>query len=282
MWGATRLPTPLAAAAEADRQLHTSDLLSTAWTLRDAPLQDNPWNQTVLALAAARCEGLSPSSVMLHRFGIRAWGGIALCLAFVATLTALSSTSLQAGLAPGREVSSAAAYTNSKNVPLMKIDEGSSITPRRVEQSPTDADASANSSQLAPQSAAGDDALKPRISDEEAKGEEAGAGTGSGQAKSPGAPGTPQIDVASLPKTSSASRPPSAQSATGSGPSSTRPGRGGTGSEGTVETTQAIPPPWQSASWPAAVDSADRAIRSGRVADRYRDLVRGFFDPNQR
>jgi hypothetical protein len=37
-------------------------------------------------------------------------------------------------------------------------------------------------------------------------------------------------------------------------------------------------PVWQSASWPAARDEALSAVRNGRINDKYRDLVREYFN----
>src|SRR5688572_30695924 len=79
LWGATRRPSALAAAMEADRQLRTADLLATAWALRQRRASD-AFQHVVLAQAVARCARIAPSAVMLHRMGVRAWGGVALAL----------------------------------------------------------------------------------------------------------------------------------------------------------------------------------------------------------
>lgn len=85
IWSFTRPAALLQTAMEADRQLGLSDLLATALTIRDAQTAD-PWRQTVVAMAEARCRGLSPSSVISHRLGVRAWGGIGLAGGLVLTL----------------------------------------------------------------------------------------------------------------------------------------------------------------------------------------------------
>jgi hypothetical protein len=257
-------------------------LLSTAWSLREMRSKEDPWNQTVLALAAARCEGLSPSAVMLHRFGLRAWGGIVLAVAFVGTLAGLSSTSLQAGLARPSENATSAVAAAKKSAPLMQIDAGSGRPPRRIEQSPTDTVASANSPDVLSPSDNAETNPTPRPMDREASSEQTGSGTGSSQAQSPTPPRANASEITSLPKTSSTSPSPGSRIATGSGRSSTEPIPGASGAEGVVQASEAHLPPWRRSSWPAAVESADGAVRSGRVADNYRDLVRGYFDPNQR
>ena len=86
-WCATRIPTPLEAALEADRQLQWADLLGTAFLLRANP--NDPWQRMVLVTADRRCRGLSPSSILLRRVSPRAWSGIAPVLAVTLTLSAL-------------------------------------------------------------------------------------------------------------------------------------------------------------------------------------------------
>ena len=86
-WALRKWPAELTAAAEADRQLKLSDLLATAWARRD---ESDPWQHAVVVMAEARCRTLSPSSVILARFGSRAWSGIGLSAALVLTISSLS------------------------------------------------------------------------------------------------------------------------------------------------------------------------------------------------
>src|SRR5213080_2065274 len=73
-WGWLCRPSAMDAAAEADRQLELADLLGSALcSLRYA---GDPWHGAVVAVAEQRCAALSPSSVVLHRLGARAWGRI--------------------------------------------------------------------------------------------------------------------------------------------------------------------------------------------------------------
>ena len=90
LWGVTRRPRPLDAAVEADRQLGLKDLLGTALLVRGGDADS--WTRTVLVLAETRCRGLSPSSVILHRVGGRAWGGIGLSVVLVFTLAVFFGT----------------------------------------------------------------------------------------------------------------------------------------------------------------------------------------------
>lgn len=73
--GWVRRPTMLDSAMQADRQLDMTDLLSTAWSLRQA---DDPWARQVLVCADVRCRGMSPAAVLLGRWGKRGWGSITL------------------------------------------------------------------------------------------------------------------------------------------------------------------------------------------------------------
>jgi hypothetical protein len=43
--------------------------------------------------------------------------------------------------------------------------------------------------------------------------------------------------------------------------------------------TSSFVAPWSSNTWPQTVESAEQQVRSGRVPDDARDLVRGYFDP---
>jgi hypothetical protein len=73
--GWMRRPTMLDSAMQADRQLDMTDLLSTAWSLRQT---DDPWARQVLVCANARCRSMSPAAVLLGRWGKRGWGSVAL------------------------------------------------------------------------------------------------------------------------------------------------------------------------------------------------------------
>ncbi|MEA2707979.1 MAG: hypothetical protein QOF78_580, partial [Phycisphaerales bacterium] len=85
--GFARRPTRFEAVIEADRQLNLSDLLATAYAQRDS---DDPWHLIVVAIADQRCRALAPSTVVVHRYGGRAWGGIGLAAASGLTLALLS------------------------------------------------------------------------------------------------------------------------------------------------------------------------------------------------
>src|SRR5688500_12027143 len=71
VWGATRRPTRLESAMDADRQLGLADLLGTALAIeRDAAADaEDGWARSVRAIAEARCAEARPSSVIVNRLG---------------------------------------------------------------------------------------------------------------------------------------------------------------------------------------------------------------------
>src|SRR5688500_16527219 len=91
VWALKDPPSDVDAATEADRQLGLADLLATALAVRDSADSD-PWAGAVLATADVRCGTLSPSTVVLHRLGGRAWAGVGLAASLVITLASLSGS----------------------------------------------------------------------------------------------------------------------------------------------------------------------------------------------
>ena len=82
-----RKPTRLAAAIEADRQLRFDDLLVTA--IYPSARADADFRAMINRMADARCSAHSPSEVLLRRFGIRRWGGIAFAMSIAVTLAVI-------------------------------------------------------------------------------------------------------------------------------------------------------------------------------------------------
>src|SRR3954447_16047782 len=87
---ALRRPGMIEAAIEADRQLDLADLLATAWMLEKSNAMED-FELAVLTIARDRAANLRPASVMLHRLGVRAWGGIGLAGALVLTVAILTA-----------------------------------------------------------------------------------------------------------------------------------------------------------------------------------------------
>ncbi len=284
-WGAARRPDALAAAAEADRQLGTADLLGTAWAMRraspDEDARPDAWRRSVLALAAARCGAVSPSAVLLRRFGGRAWGGIALAVALVVTLASFSSGPLRANpngqqLADARSRDSSAAAR-----PILQ--RGTDVTgpQRRAEQNP--GDERARDSQALDAEPPEDDQAKPTAGDRESdaspQAATSGAGDGTGRSE-PDKVNRPTLDPVSDAADENGPQPRGDRAAGGTGRAARDPGEredGAGGSLAEAETARAAPPR-QHGQRDAAVEAAGEAHRAGRVGDEYRDLVRGYFD----
>jgi hypothetical protein len=291
--GMVTRPSALAAASEADRQLGTADLLSTAFTLSGTELSD-PWARTVLALAAERCRRHTPREVMLRRLGIRAWGGILLAVAFVAVLTALSSASRDAvasrtagndTTAPERDATRSA---HQPIVELTDVTEPPATRQHRAQVSPED--------QPPPGS---NDASAELTSDSDGKRDARDLRTASNDASSPGVGGSQATSA--IPRAPAAARPnplerPDAHidataanhdgspragvgPAARSNPNGTGPATGGVIARGDGNSGRRAAP-WTSNSWPQTVESAEQELRAGRVPDDARDLVRGYFDPS--
>ena len=286
-WGLADRPTALAAAAEADRQLDLADLLATAWALRadasDARDAD-PFRDAVMALAAARCRALSPSTVLLRRLGARAWGGIALAVAFVATLAALSDRSPRASAADSRPAPPGLeAARDTARRPILEITVGDARMPRRVEQNPADDRPLGNDTpDVSPdQSLDGPDDPRPPQSSQRTS-SASSPGTGATEARTR----TPDPSRKRPPHTPDANTPPDAsppdarEAAGGAGRAAEDPVSAQVTGGGTLagKLPARRDPPWAGADWPTAVHSAREAVRSGRVPDDYRDLVRGYFD----
>jgi hypothetical protein len=92
-----RWPTLLQAAGEADRQLNLDDLLTTA--VRLDRYSCDSMSGSVLAMADARCGRISPSTVILNRYGARAWGGIVLSLAAVIAVSLMPAHPIRSAVA---------------------------------------------------------------------------------------------------------------------------------------------------------------------------------------
>jgi hypothetical protein len=279
LWGVAHLPSILTAATEADRQLRTADLLATAWHLKEKTAREaiDPWTQSVVAIADQRCSGLRPSAVLLHRFGVRAWGGISLAVAFVGTLAAMSSEPLRAGTgAVAGDISSAQVTTIMPRRPIVELTADGSVVQRRVEQTPA-SDRGESQQPEVENASAGDESSDSE--NRNAPSMRSSAGRGEGQTKSPQAQ-QPERDSSS-PVAAEPLLNRSSQSAGGVGPSARSFAEDERRSGGAVVNSHpaGVVPPWRDAAWPSSVQSALRNVQAGHVPDEARDLVRGYFDP---
>ena len=287
LWGLTRRPGRLHAAAEADRQLRLSDLLATALTVNAGPRDSDrdpaarAWLGAVMSMADAACARHTPSEVILHRLHARAWGGIAVAAGLVLTVAVLTTPDPAARAAtaatPVRSELSRGQQSNptepeagpglpnpsrSQGTGPQRDPEAASIAITKGPDDPTD-EVSANPASPATRSTSASTTT----------------GQGGGTARSPTpAPRNPQS-----PQTAASTRgnPPSpgGDPANGSGPATTRPTPGASpGTAGGATPPTAPTPPWQSPTWPADARAAQEAIDAGRVPDTRRDLVRDYFD----
>ena len=293
-WGSLRRPGPLEAAMEADRQLRLADLLGTALALRARGEAADPWGASVLATAEARCRDLSPSSVVLHRLGGRAWGGIGLATALVLAVTLLagSPADTRAGRSAGPAGSpgdsgAPGVLSERPDRPLIATD----ATPARrpvPQGAGTDAgpDRGASTGAEVVEATQGSNVPDARSDDSAARRTSAGDGSagtsGSGSSTDRRKPTLPP-------------QPPGATAGTGDGNRSAPPKAGvGRASDPSASpavadaaagsTAGAAPaaapatPVWNAPGFDSGARRAREALEAGRVPAAYRDIVRKYFD----
>ena len=274
-WGLVRRPRLLDAAIEADRQFDLADLLSTALTsLRG----EDPWHHAVVASAERRCLTLSPSAVVLHRLGGRAWGGIGLSAALVLTLGVISSLPRETHARSATHTLSAASPFIAPAIVAPQApprasgfpDRGDDDGPRARRDTRQGDDGAGRFDSAAGGSPA--PALAGDSSDDPA-----GAGGGAGR--------TDEV----------ASPPPAVPSPASSGASergvvaggvggSADDGPGGAGPTGsTAGDRPGDPPasPWSSGTSASDLAAARDTVRSGRLPDSYQDVMRHYFSADR-
>jgi len=256
-------PTRLYAAHEADVQLGLTDLLTTALSMQG--LQQDPWVQSIFAMAEARCRTLSPSEVVLHRLGLRAWGGIGIFAAMVLAVSLLG-TEPNPSLARGQ----------------------SSSTDDSVEASSLKDAPSANASGTKP--LAGADRADPLTSNDSPEFAESRQSSDLGSSSAGNASPAEGARVGMTKSAHVPSIPPSAHK--GSTDPSSATGQIGRGAGALVPTmTSTTPPsegegfpdfsrqtpPWQTDAWHQSAKNALQQVRDESIPPAYRDLVRDYF-----
>jgi hypothetical protein len=284
VWGLARRPGPLAAAIEADKQLHLDDLLSSAWIMGRSEMNRGPWLAAVLAEAEARCQRASASALTLRRRGARGWGGIVLAAALVLTLASFGPAPVARQSAdPGRSLQATTLeLSGHTDHPLFDISTDAQHRPILLPD-PDDPNASTLGQNTAPPPPAG----KSNSSDAADVGDHASAGAsdeghGAGSARTQTPADKSASAQAQSAGTDAHSEHTTGQAAAGAG----TPGVAGSGNDATVAgaTAGTAPgaseaPPWKSAAWPADVARARQALDAGHVPAAYRDLVRNYFTP---
>jgi hypothetical protein len=292
--GIVRRPTRMDAAAQADRQLKLADLLGTAVMIRRRRTPQ-PWDATVIASANERCRRLSPSSVILYRWGARAWGGVLLgaCLVLVLSLTITQPAPTQAEVAVvdpfgGQSVDGVRRAQSPGPIRAASSNGGNRTVSPHAQQQPRDADpssahsptsltASASSANASAASAARGNSADPF-----------GGGAGSRSTPGPGVPSSvPQDDMRptanEAPGNSATPRKGGAGGAgeAGDGPVGLAGGAPGGEASGHHATAAPAPaPPWRTSSWPAQQQQQlDQTLRSrSGEYDAYQDLIRAYFE----
>ena len=265
-------PTLFDAAVEVDRQLSLADLLGTALSIHQsntmvADETDSQWSATILALAEARCQTIASQSLALHRFGVRAWGGIGLCTAIVLTLGLLSTNPLLShadNVAESRDRSTSALKSpgNSGSVST------NSANDPRNQPDPESADQTRMNNADAPSG------TTPSHASDNAR----ASSTGADQAAR--APRTPLRARQSRPickvKAAQAQTPPASSQPAAAIP---RPARAETDRRAWRMTRPPPlrPAPWTTDDWPTARQHAAAQLRDQSIPDSYRDLVRDYF-----
>lgn len=278
-WGVLTRPNRLVAALEADRQLGWDDLLSSAVAIQ-APCSSDPWAEAVRAYADSKCAGISPSRVILHRLGVRAWGGIGLAAAFVLALGSIP-TFVSPSRAGNREELSAnpLAVLSDQSPPTV----GTGDVPRRGATQAEPEDASRTNG---PDTKSIPGTTLETVADQASNrsnvsNDPTGSGVGASQSKTAN-PAKP-LDVqggTEASRTGVNGRP--GGGAGQSSPEASRTGDASGQSAGAADHMRKLTPPWQSSNWPDDSRRANAAVESGRIPDSYRDVIRGYFNPTVR
>jgi hypothetical protein len=272
-----QVPSLFDTALEADRQLDLADLLSSA-LLAGRRQSDASFALALVLAADAAVRGRKPSVLVLHRLGARGWSGIGLSVGIVLTAASmLSAPNPTRALATAQDPHSIQSFAPFGDARSDKSLQSSAMVrrgderdrPRRTSANPSDPAVNASDNDRAPSSPD-----RP--------------GTNGGQSAIDGA-GT----MAGKSRTSKGNVPSHdlAKSSSSASPDGTR-ADGGAGratlsdievidhyKNGTVirDAQPDASPPWESSDWPAHRDAALNDVRSGRVPDAYRDLVRDYF-----
>jgi hypothetical protein len=270
LWGIRRRPTLLQTAIEADHQFNLHDLLGTAHALSRCAYADEATRATVAALADDRCRRLGSSRLVLNRLGARAWAGIGLANALIVTLSLLTTS-------PTRTI----AQVEDQPMPEVRFDQNANtptaIAPNRPPRSPA---------RSAPIPA------REGIDTADSDGGETGAPRSAVRSRSGAATHGDGAGAGGAQTTESASR---AARATANGRDSTTGtiAAGGDGSAaaatigddatdaaspGVTRAAQSFAPPWRASTWDADRARAIRDVERGAVPDRYRDMIRAYFD----
>jgi hypothetical protein len=289
LWGGLRRPGRLEAAMEADRQLRLADLLGTALALRQSPTSVDPWAAAVLATADARCRELSPSSVILHRLGARAWGGIGLATALVLAVASLASSPSDTRAARSDNLKGDRPTGDSSRLldrPL--VASGPTGAQRSIPQGrgsdtgPDGAGATESAQDKGSDAASG----RPGVSPDGAPGagDTSGGTSGSSSTDRRATPRPPDASPDGKGTAAVGATRPTARTSAGAGRASDLPGDSSTTdrasgtSAGAASGGAPATPHWNAPGFDSGARRARNALESGQVPAAYRDIVRKYFE----
>ena len=267
-----RRPKIIDAAAEADRQLGLADLLATAWQLEKSPPKES-FEDAVLLIANDRAAHLQPHSVILHRLGVRAWGGIGLAGALVLTVTIFTANPLDTEASSSPFFPQAGSNRTQQDMKTSRP--GDLVSGRRPTAIAQDhpnggddplpgADKTTDTANASPGQNTNTQATNP-----------SGGGTGAGKS-----PTTPNRSNPAASGVNSSRTSTGGNAASGVGISTdnanTTSGNASSTSAGSASKSPSAPA-WKGDSWPAAQQAADTAITTGQIPPAYHDLVREYF-----
>ena len=268
-----RMPSRVAAAVEADRQLNLAELLSTAWVVQTHAPQDDSWSLAILTAADARSATLSPRHLRLSRFGSRAWGGIGLACALVLTLGAISANPLLLG-------ADALAH---QTAPVHLVGDDHSTPPIAIFAHPANRGGLSGTADR-PLDDAGSDTFvnaSPGASDpqphQNASAASSGGtdGTGAGSAHTTSADPHDPLSPAASSNATSGGAPGTGTGAPSQTPTQHPHTLTGT-SAGLTKPTPTTP--WSAKAWPSHAAAAHEALRSGQIPRASRGLVKAYFE----
>ncbi len=268
-----RRPRIIDAAVEADRQLDLADLLATAWQLEKSSATES-FEDAVLIIANQRAANLRPREVVLHRLGVRAWGGIGLAGALVLTVAIFTANPLD---------------TQASSAPFLPLAGSNKTQPdARNARKGGDPSAGRRPTAIAGDHPGGEDDPLPGAGKTTNTTANANSGQNTTQSGNPDGTGAGAGQSAAMPDKSNplaTGTNSSRTNAKGTGAS----GVGASGDDGNAglgnsSSTAAgnsgkspSVPAWRSDSWPAAQQAADAAISAGGIPPGYHDLVREYF-----
>jgi hypothetical protein len=226
------------------------------------------WREAIVAMAEVRCRNLRPGAVIVHRLGLRAWGGVGI----------LSGLLLAIGILISRPQPSSAGFSRSHAIDVTGVAQSSSniLSNARPagdsslnEQSPRSfpIETPDPNSDLNPATGNG------QSRDSHSAGGSSGSGQGLAMSQTSSASPANFTDAAA------------ASSNSGNGDNSTGSGResdsGNTSDKSGNGSATAggnhVAAPWQSDRWPADAAAAQDAVKRGTVPDSDADLVKEYF-----